>query len=303
MARKKKGRPVSGWLILNKPYDFGSTQAVGKVKWLFQAQKAGHAGTLDPLATGMLPIALGEATKTVNYVMSGMKTYRFTVAWGAQTTTDDREGEVIESATSRPAAGEIEAILPRYSGDIQQIPPNFSALKIDGERAYDLARAGEEVRLRSREVFVETFKLLETPDENSAVFEVVCSKGTYVRAFARDLGRDLGCFGHVSTLHRVSVHPFGEGDMVDLEELTVLEGDFDALDNLLISPGAALVDLPVIEFPQDTANRIRLGNAVLVMGRDAPLCAEEICATLNGEVVAIGKIDKGMFQPKRVFNT
>lgn len=302
MARKKKGRRISGWLILNKPFGMGSTQAVGKVKWLFQAQKAGHAGTLDPLATGMLPIALGEATKTVNYVMEGMKTYRFTVAWGVQTSTDDAEGEAVNTSDKRPGRGAIENFLPDYTGDIEQLPPKFSALKINGKRAYDLARSGEEVILNPREVYVERFELIDQPDENSAVFEVECSKGTYVRAFARDLGADLGCYGHVSALHRVDVSPFDSDEMIDLDELIALEGKFDDLDEYLITPGAALADLPSIEFANDAANRIRLGNAVLVLGRDAPLYAEEICATQSGEVVAIGMIDKGMFQPKRVFN-
>lgn len=302
MARKKKGRRVSGWLILNKPYEMGSTQAVGKIKWLFQAQKAGHAGTLDPLATGMLPIALGEATKTVNYVMDGMKTYRFTVTWGTQTNTDDTEGEAVKTSDKRPQQAEIEARLPAYIGDIEQLPPSFSALKINGKRAYDLARAGEEVKLEPRLVYVDRFELIDMPDANTAIFEVDCGKGTYVRSFARDLGVELGCYGHISALHRVSVSPFFEEDMIDLEQLIELEGDFDALDALLISSGSALADLPAIDFPTDAANRIRLGNAVLVLGKDAPLFAEEICATQNGEVIAIGIIDKGMFQPKRVFN-
>ncbi len=302
MARKKKGRKISGWLILNKPYDMGSTQAVGKIKWLFQAQKAGHAGTLDPLATGMLPIALGEATKTVNYVMDGMKTYRFTVAWGAQTTTDDAEGDVLKSSDNRPKRPEIEALIKTYLGQIEQLPPIYSALKIDGQRAYDLARSGEEVVLKPREIYIDRFDLVETRDENSATFEVECSKGTYVRSFARDMGIALGCFGHVSALHRVNVNPFHENEMIELEQLIALEGDFEKLDQLLISPGAALADLPSIDFPQDAANRIRLGNAVLVLGRDAPLEVDEICATYHGEVVAIGVIEKGMFQPRRVFN-
>jgi len=302
MSRKKKGRRISGWLILNKPYGMGSTQAVGKVKWLFQAQKAGHAGTLDPLATGMLPIALGEATKTVNYVMDGMKTYRFSVTWGVQTSTDDTEGEAINTSDKRPNKTDIEELIKNYLGQIEQLPPIFSALKINGQRAYDLARNGEEVVLKPREVYVDRFELLEMPDANTAVFEVECSKGTYVRSFARDMGIALGCFGHISALHRVNVNPFHQDEMIDLEDLIQLEGDFDGLDKLLISPGSALADLPSIDFPQDAANRIRLGNSVLVLGKDAPLSADEICATHHGDVVAIGMIEKGMFQPKRVFN-
>ena len=302
MARKKKGRRISGWLILNKPYGMGSTQAVGKVKWLFQAQKAGHAGTLDPLATGMLPIALGEATKTVNYVMDGMKTYRFSVTWGVQTSTDDTEGEAINTSDKRPEKTEIEELTKKYLGLIEQLPPIFSALKINGQRAYDLARNGEEVILKPREVFVDLFELVEMPDADTAIFEVECSKGTYVRSFARDMGIALGCFGHISALHRVNVNPFHQDEMIDLEDLIKLEGDFDGLDKLLISAGSALADLPSIDFSQDAANRIRLGNSVLVLGKNAPLSADETCATHHGNVVAIGVIEKGMFQPKRVFN-
>jgi tRNA pseudouridine55 synthase len=302
MARKKKGRRISGWLILNKPYGMGSTQAVGKVKWLFQAQKAGHAGTLDPLATGMLPIALGEATKTVNYVMDGMKTYRFSVTWGVQTSTDDTEGEAINTSDKRPNKTEIEELIKKYHGLIEQLPPIFSALKINGKRAYDLARNGEEVVLKPREVFIDRFELIEMPDADTTIFELECSKGTYVRSFARDMGIAFGCFGHISALHRVNVNPFHQDEMIDLEDLIQLEGDFDGLDKLLISTGSALADLPSIDFPQDATNRIRLGNSVLVLGKDAPLAANEICATHNGDVVAIGVIKKGMFQPKRVFN-
>ncbi len=302
MSRKKKGRRISGWLILNKPYGMGSTQAVGKVKWLFQAQKAGHAGTLDPLATGMLPIALGEATKTVNYVMDGMKTYRFSVSWGVQTSTDDTEGEAIKTTDMRPEKADIKNLIKNYLGQIEQLPPIYSALKINGQRAYDLARSGEEVVLKPREVFIDRFDLLEIPDADTAIFEVECSKGTYVRSFARDMGEALGCFGHISALHRVNVNPFHHDEMIDLEDLIQLEGDFDKLDELLISTSSALADLPSIDFPQDAANRIRLGNSVLVLGKDAPISADEICATHNGDVVAIGMIEKGMFQPKRVFN-
>ncbi len=302
MARRKKGRRISGWVILDKPFDMGSTQAVGKVRWLFQAQKAGHAGTLDPLATGMLPVALGEATKTVPYVMDGMKTYRFTVKWGTQTTTDDGEGDTVATSNERPAGDAIEVLLPRYLGEIEQMPPDFSALKIDGVRAYDLARAGEKVELQPRIVFIERFKLIERPDQDTAIFEVDCGKGTYVRSLARDLGRDLGCYGHVSALRRVCVAPFDEADLVDLETLVELQGDLDALDDYLVSTGAALCQLPSIEFAQDPANRIRLGNPVLAIGRDAPVYADEICATHLGDVIAIGSVEKGMFRPRRVFN-
>ncbi|HEX5932976.1 MAG TPA: tRNA pseudouridine(55) synthase TruB, partial [Pseudorhizobium sp.] len=189
--RKPKGRAVSGWLILDKPVDFGSTEAVSKIKWLFNAQKCGHAGTLDPLASGMLPIALGDATKTVPYVMDGRKVYEFTVTWGEERLTDDLEGAVTRSSDRRPAEEEIRALLPNYTGTINQVPPQFSAIKIAGERAYDLAREGEVVEIPSREVEIHRLTLLGSPDADTAHFEVECGKGTYVRALARDFGRDL----------------------------------------------------------------------------------------------------------------
>src|SRR6201991_2421954 len=192
--RKPKGRPISGWLILDKPVDFGSTEAVSKIKWLFKAQKAGHAGTLDPLASGMLPIALGDATKTVPYVMDGRKIYEFTVTWGEERATDDLEGEVTETSDKRPGEEDIRALLPKYTGLISQIPPQFSAIKIAGERAYDLARDGETVDIPSREVEIERLDLVAMAADGRTEFELSCGKGTYVRSLARDLGRDLGCF-------------------------------------------------------------------------------------------------------------
>src|SRR5690606_29344650 len=196
--RKKKGRPVSGWLVLDKPYRMGSTETVSKIKWLFGAEKAGHAGTLDPLASGMLPIALGEATKTVPYVQDGAKVYRFTIAWGEERATDDLEGEVTKTSPLRPDEAAIRALLPKYTGVIMQTPPQFSAVKIGGERAYDMARDGAAVEIPPREVEIGRFDLIEIPDENSTVFEIECGKGTYVRSLARDMGRDLGCFGHIA---------------------------------------------------------------------------------------------------------
>ncbi len=220
MARrgKKKGRPISGWVILDKPIGMGSTEAVSKVKWLFYADKAGHAGTLDPLASGMLPIALGEATKTVPYVMDGAKVYRFTVAWGEERTTDDLEGTVSRSSDKRPSEDEVRALLPKYTGVIQQTPPQFSAIKIAGERAYDLAREGGVVDIPSREVEIGRLDIVAM-DAGSTVFEVECGKGTYVRSLARDMGRDLGCYGHISELRRTEVEPFTEEDFVTVAEL------------------------------------------------------------------------------------
>src|SRR3954465_11533413 len=215
---KKKGRPVSGWVVLDKPVGMGSTEAVSKIKWLFQAEKAGHAGTLDPLASGMLPIALGEATKTVPYVQDGAKIYRFTVAWGEERSTDDLEGPVTQSSERRPAEAEVRALMPKYTGVIMQTPPQFSAIKIAGERAYDLAREGETVEIPAREVEIGRLDLIEHGADHT-VFEVECGKGTYVRSLARDMGRDLGCFGHIAELRRVEVEPFTSEDFVTVAEL------------------------------------------------------------------------------------
>jgi tRNA pseudouridine55 synthase len=315
MARRgrKKGRPVSGWLVLDKPVGMGSTEAVSKVKWLFQAEKAGHAGTLDPLASGLLPIALGEATKTVPYVMDGAKIYRFTVAWGEERSTDDLEGEVTKHSDKRPAEAEVRALLPRYTGIIMQVPPKFSAVKIGGERAYDLARGGEEVDLPPREIEIGRLDLVACPDAGHAVFEIECGKGTYVRSLARDMGRDLGCYGHVSELRRVEVDPFTAEDMVTIAELDAAvspadeEPDaapsFAALDAMLVDTVAALDCLPQVKIGDDAASRLRLGNPIILRGRDAPVEAPEACVTAHGRLVAIGAIEAGMFKPKRVFSS
>jgi len=221
MARqaRKKGRPVAGWVILDKPKGMGSTEAVAKVKWLYNADKAGHAGTLDPLASGLLPIALGEATKTVPYVMEGTKVYRFTVAWGEERATDDLEGEVTHKSDKRPSEADILALLPKYTGIILQTPPQFSAIKIGGERAYDIARNGEAVVLPPREVEIDVLDLMEITESGHAVFEVECGKGTYVRSLARDMGRDMGCYGHVVNLRRIEVAPFAQEDFITIEAL------------------------------------------------------------------------------------
>jgi len=309
MARrgKKKGRPVSGWVILDKPVGMGSTEAVSKIKWLFKADKAGHAGTLDPLASGMLPIALGEATKTVPYVQDGAKVYRFTVAWGEERTTDDLEGEATRTSGERPSEEAIRAIMPNYTGVIMQTPPQFSAIKIGGERAYDLARGGETVEIPAREVEIGRFDLIEHSGDRT-LFEIECGKGTYVRSLARDMGRDLGCFGHIATLRRTEVDPFTPDDFVTVEQLeTARSGadgeapNFAAMDDLVIDTGAALECLPRVDITDEAANRIRLGNPIIVRGRDAPVEAEEACAMARGRLVAIGAIEAGMFKPKRVF--
>ena len=303
MGRRKKGRAVSGWLVLDKPYDFGSTQAVGKIRWLFDAQKAGHAGTLDPLATGVLPIALGEATKTVPYVTNGEKSYRFTVKWGTQTNTDDAEGEAVKTSNERPSRQDIEAILGDYIGDIQQTPPAFSAIKIDGKRAYAEARAGKEVVLEPRTVTIDSYDVVDCPDADHAVFEVTCGKGTYVRALARDMGQQLGCYGHIQQLRRTYVEPFEEADAVSLESLIALEGDLDGLDEFLISPLQAMDGFTEIRVNEDEARRIHMGNSIILRGRDAPIEEEDVCAVYKGSLVAIGDVEKGCFQPRRVLQT
>lgn len=308
---KKKGRPVSGWLVLDKPVGMGSTEAVSKIKWLFNAEKAGHAGTLDPLASGMLPIALGEATKTVPYVMDGAKVYRFTVSWGEERSTDDLEGPVTKNSDKRPSEDEIRAIMPNYTGVIMQTPPQFSAIKIAGERAYDLAREGETVDIPAREVEIGRLEIIENSADRT-VFEIDCGKGTYVRSLARDMGRDLGCFGHISELRRTEVDPFTAEDFVTIAELEAArsagqpdgeEGswDFTAIDEFVVDTSAALDCLPQVAVTDEAANKIRLGNPVIVRGRDAPVEAEEACATARGKLVAIGAIEQGMFKPKRVF--
>ncbi|MBY5341480.1 tRNA pseudouridine(55) synthase TruB [Rhizobium johnstonii] len=305
--RKPKGRPISGWLILDKPVDFGSTEAVSKIKWLYKAEKAGHAGTLDPLASGMLPIALGDATKTVPYVMDGRKIYEFTVSWGEERATDDLEGEVTKNSDKRPSEQQIRDILPGYIGTISQVPPQFSAIKIAGERAYDLAREGETVEIPSREVDIFRLTLLACPDADSAHFEVECGKGTYVRALARDFGRELGCYGHVSGLRRTFVAPFAEEAMVPLADLVALEAieDMDerlaALDARLIDTCEALSSLPHLVINDDQAHRLKMGNPILVRGRDAPVAESEAYATARGKLIAIGEIGQGEFRPKRVF--
>lgn len=309
MARRgnKKGRPVHGWLILDKPAGMGSTEAVSKVKWLFKADKAGHAGTLDPLASGMLPIALGDATKTVPFVMDGAKVYRFTVAWGEERSTDDLEGPVVDTSDKRPSEEEIRNLLPRYTGIIMQIPPQFSAIKINGARAYDLAREGETVEIAAREIEIGRLDLVSF-DAHQAVFEIECGKGTYVRSLARDMGRDLGCFGHIAELRRTEVYPFTPEQLVDLpplEEAAVAAhadgGDFGPLDAALLDIATALEGLPEIAVNDDAAARIRLGNPVIVRGRDAPAEAPEAWASARGRLVALGVVEAGLFKPKRVF--
>jgi len=302
-ARRKKGKPVHGWLVLDKPAGMTSTQAVGAAKRIFGAQKAGHAGTLDPLATGILPIALGEATKTVPFAVEGEKAYRFTVRFGAETDTDDAEGTIVQRSDAVPARGAIEALLGRFTGEIMQVPPRFSAIKVEGARAYDLARSGETVELEPRAVVIEDLRLIDMPDAATAVFEAECGKGTYVRALARDMGRALSCFGHVIALRRTRVGPFDEAVAVGLEalEAAVQEGEA-ALTGQLLPVEAALQALPDLSVGPGDAASLARGQAVLVRGRDAPVLSGAAWAHFKGRILALGELEKGAFRPTRVFN-
>ena len=307
MARRDKGRKVDGWLILDKPVGMTSTEAVARAKRLFGAAKAGHAGTLDPLASGCLPIAFGEATKTVSFVMDGRKLYRFTVRWGEERTTDDTEGEVSATSAVRPTEAAISAILPEFTGRITQVPPRFSAVKIGGERAYDLAREGEAVELRPRDISVHRLELLECPDPGTAVFLAECGKGTYVRALARDMGRRLGTYGHVIALRRLAVGPFGEAHMIPLEKLDELRHKAVASggpgpEEALYSVATALDDIPALAMTEQDAARLKRGQAVILRGRDAPVMSGPAFAVAGGVPVALGEVEQGAFNPKRVFN-
>jgi tRNA pseudouridine55 synthase len=304
MARRKKGNPVHGWLVLDKPINMTSTQAVGAVRRAFNAQKAGHSGTLDPLATGILPIALGEATKTVSFAVDGEKAYRFTVRWGAETETDDTEGAVVKTSDKRPSRNEIEALLPRFHGEVMQVPPAYSAIKIDGARAYDLARDGETFVLEPRPVMIEMLSLVDMPDESTSVFEARCGKGTYVRALARDMGRLLGCYGHVIALRRTEVGPFDEARAISMDALLAAAQSEDpgAVSKLLLPVESALADLPELLVSQNDAATLARGQAVIIRGRDAPIMTGPAYATSKGRLIALGELAKGALHPTRVFN-
>ena len=304
MARTKKGKPVHGWVALDKPQGFTSTQALTHVKRLFNAEKAGHAGTLDPLATGVLPIAFGEATKTVSFAVDGKKSYLFTVLWGAQTATDDSEGEVLSVSDKRPTEEDILTHLPNFIGKITQVPPRYSAIKVDGKRAYDLARHGEDVELVSRTVEISHLRLIEKPDINTATFEVDCGKGTYVRALARDLGRMLGCLGHIISLRRTKVGPFLDKDAWTLEELSQqaeLNCLFEA-EGPLLPVAMPLRELPELLVTPSDAGRLSQGISILLRGAGPPQSSGLMYATCQGRIVALGEIEKGTLHPIRVFN-
>jgi tRNA pseudouridine55 synthase len=304
--RKPKGFPTHGWLILDKPQGLTSTDAVNRVKRLLEAQKAGHAGTLDPLATGILPIAFGEATKTVPYVVDGEKSYRFSVTWGAETDTDDVDGKVTKTSDARPRKSAIEALLPEFTGDIQQTPPQYSAIKVDGNRAYDLARDGQVFELAARTVTVHELRLTEhAPDNAVTTFECDCGKGTYVRSLARDMGRRLGCLGHVTVLRRTRVGPFQEQNAISLDKLVEIANSAAGREGLMtfLRPvETALDDIPALSVSSADAARLNRGQPVLIRGAGAPILTGPAYALCKGSLVAIGEIQKGELHPIRVFN-
>ena len=307
MARRRKGDPVSGWICLDKPLEMGSTQAVSAVRRLFNAQKAGHAGTLDPLATGVLPVALGEATKTVPMMMDAEKSYRFTIAWGASTTTLDREGEVTTRSDVRPRREEVETVLPRFIGRIQQVPPAFSAIKVDGERAYDLARDGEAFELKPREVVIHEAEVMDQPDPDHVVIEIDCGKGTYVRSLVRDIAAALGAEAHVAELRRLAVGPFLSGESITLDKLADLVHR-GALSEALLPVETALDDIPELAVTDEEAFRLRQGRSVVLLPRQVEQLRPRLGATravsamTGGRLVALCEMRAGHLSPTRVFN-
>jgi tRNA pseudouridine55 synthase len=307
MARRRQGTAIHGWLVIDKPAGMTSTRVVAEVKRLLNAAKAGHAGTLDPMATGVLPIALGEATKTVQFAMDGLKSYRFTVRWGEARSTDDCDGEVTESSRVRPDRAAIEAVLPRFTGEIQQVPPRYSAVKIDGRRAYELARADEAVELKARRIWIERLQPVAQPDRDHTVFEVDCGKGAYMRALARDMAVALGTVGHLAALRRTAVGSFDEADAIRLDNLEALVHSAGRQVPLL-PVETALDDIPALSLTGIEANRLRSGQPVSLLrrsdlARTAGLCdGMAVCATSGGKAVAITRYEAGQIRPVRVLN-
>jgi tRNA pseudouridine55 synthase len=301
--RRSEKRDVDGWVVLDKPIGMTSTHAVSVVKRAFAARKAGHAGTLDPLASGVLPIALGEATKTVPFVVEGRKAYRFTVRWGIETDTDDAEGRALATSTVRPTAAALCAALAAFVGTIMQTPPKFSAVKIAGERAYDLAREGEEVVLEPRPVDIARLDLIAVPDPDHAEFEAECGKGTYVRALARDLGRALGTYGHVVALRRTAVGPFSDALAVGVEALPQRTDHAAAVaDRSVLRPvELGLGALPRLTVSRADAGRLASGQAVLLRGRDAPVTTGWVSVSSEGRLVALALAEQGELRPRRIF--
>ncbi|MCX8952309.1 tRNA pseudouridine(55) synthase TruB [Ruegeria sp. NA] len=299
MGRKRKGRDISGWLVVDKPAGMTSTAVVNKVRWAMDAKKAGHAGTLDPEATGVLAIALGEATKTVPHITDALKAYTFTVRLGQATNTDDAEGEVIAQSDARPSDDDIKQALTPFLGDIMQVPPKFSAVKIDGQRAYKLARDGEDVELTARPLWVEELILVDRPDEDHVVLEMTCGKGGYVRSIARDLGEALGCHGHVKELRRIWSGPFEAEDGLSIKQIDEM-AKTTALDEYLHPLETGLSDLPELKCTAEGATRLRNGNPGMVLASDIEY-GDEAWASFDGKAVAVGIYKSGELHPSRVF--
>lgn len=310
MARKRKGTPIHGWLILDKPEGPSSNGCVGRIRWLTGAAKVGHGGTLDPLASGVLPIAFGEATKTQSYAMDGYKTYEFRARWGESTDTDDAEGDVTARSDKRPTRDEIEAALPLFTGKISQIPPVYSAIKIDGERAYKRARRDEDVEIAPRDVEIVELRLLDIPDEDHADFEMRCGKGTYVRALVRDLALHLGCEGHIRRLRRTAVGPFSIEKAVKLDAFEANEGEQAAalLEQYLLPVETVLDDIPALALTEQEARRLKHGQGVPVLpvAQRSPLRnvsqGDVVQVTANGTLLALARISGGEIRPFRVMN-
>ncbi|MDG1531016.1 MAG: tRNA pseudouridine(55) synthase TruB [Paracoccaceae bacterium] len=298
MGRKRRGRAVSGWVIVDKPAGLTSSTVVNKVRWLFDAAKAGHAGTLDPDATGLLAIALGEATKTIPYITDALKAYEFTVRLGQATNTDDEEGEIIDTSDLRPDTAAIEAALAEFRGEIMQIPPQFSAVKVDGQRAYKLARAGEDLELAARPLWVEELRVVDRPDADHVTLEMTCGKGGYVRSIARDLGEALGCLGHVKCLRRIWSGPFDLENAVHLSDLA--DEDRGQFDHLLLPLEVGLSDLPELRTTAEGAVKLRNGNPGMVLTSTAEY-GDEAYATYEGKAIAVGMYKAGELHPSRVF--
>lgn len=305
MARRRKGRAVHGWVVVDKPTGPTSTQVVGIVRRVFDAQKVGHGGTLDPMASGLLPIALGEARKTVPYVMEGEKTYRFTACWGQATDTDDAQGTVIAESDRRPVEAEIAAALPRFTGEVEQVPPAYSAVKVGGRRAYDLARSQTAFELEPRRITIARLELVGLPDRDHAIFEARCGKGAYMRSLARDLGRALGTCAHIAALRRTRVGPFTEDDAISLETLESLGHSAAAFEHLH-PVGRALDGIPALSLTEIEANRLRSGQPVSLLARADRERIRDltkgamVCAMSADKPVALARYEAGEIRPVRV---
>ncbi len=300
MGRKRKGRDISGWVIVDKPAGITSTSVVNKVRWAFEAKKAGHAGTLDPDATGILPVALGEATKTIAYLGDALKAYEFTMRFGAATDSDDASGTVIATSDTRPSDDEIRAALPQFTGDIRQVPPRVSAVKLDGARAYDLARDGAAFELSARDLYVDDLQLAARPDPDHAELRFVCGSGGYVRSIARDLAEAVGSLGHVLALRRTWVGPFDLEAAVGFDQIETLARTPE-IDALLRPIALGLFDLPELRATAAGAARLKNGNPGDVLPGDVEY-GDLAWASFDGNPIAVGRFRAGQLHPERVFN-